>query len=185
MPSPTRFAWLSSPIGDLLLTARDGKLTSLYMINDRSNQPIPDDWREGSDAALTAASRQLDDYFEGRLQHFDLPIHMIGTPFQLRVWNQLRKIPYGETISYGELARRVGNPKASRAVGSANGRNPISIIVPCHRVIASAGTLGGYGGGLDRKLWLLEHEVHVLGREAPSSWTAHKAKGRRLPLLAS
>lgn len=185
MSSATRFAWLSSPIGDLLLTARDGALTSLHMINSRSDHSISDEWREGGIEALDAARRQLDDYFEGRLQRFDLPIRMIGTPFQLGVWEQLRKIPYGETISYMELARRVGNPGASRAVGSANGRNPISIIVPCHRVIAAAGTLGGYGGGLDRKLWLLEHETHVLGREAPASWTAHEAKGRRLPLLVS
>ncbi len=184
MSSATRFAWLSSPIGDLLLTTRDGALTSLHMINQRSDHPIPNDWCEG-DEVLDAARDQLDAYFEGRLQHFDLPIQMSGTPFQLRVWDELRKIPYGETISYMELARRVGNSGASRAVGSANGRNPISIIVPCHRVIAAAGTLGGYGGGLDRKLWLLEHEAHGLGREAPASWTVHEAKSRRLPLLVS
>jgi len=182
MSSPTRFAWFSSPIGDLLLTAREGALTSLHMIDDRSDHPIPDDWREGDDL-LKTASEQLGAYFEGRLQRFDLPINLIGTPFQLGVWERLRKIPYGETISYMELARRVGNPSASRAVGSANGRNPISIIVPCHRVIAAAGTLGGYGGGLDRKLWLLEHEAHVLGREAPESWAIDKMKGRETPHL--
>lgn len=184
MSSPNRFAWFSSPVGDLLLTARDGALTSLHMIGDRSGHSIPDDWREGGEV-LDAAGEQLDDYFEGRLQQFNLPIHLIGTPFQLGVWEQLRKIPYGETISYAELARRVGSPSAYRAVGSANGRNPISIIVPCHRVIAAAGTLGGYGGGLDRKLWLLEHEAHVVGREAPDSWAIEKVKGRRSPLLVS
>lgn len=170
MPSTTRYAWLSSPIGDLLLRARDGSLTGLDMIDLRANHPIPSDWREGGDAVLVDARKQLDAYFDGRLQRFDLPIQLDGTSFQRRVWEELRKIPYGETIRYADLASRVGNPNASRAVGGANGRNPISIIVPCHRVIASGGTLGGYGGGLDRKLWLLRHEAQVLGRKAPESW---------------
>jgi O-6-methylguanine DNA methyltransferase len=100
-------------------------------------------------------------YFRGTLLQFELPLRMPGTPFQQKVWEELRAIPYGETISYMELARRIGHPGASRAVGSANGRNPISIVVPCHRVIAADGTLGGYGGGLDRKEWLLQHETAV------------------------
>lgn len=186
MSSPTRFAWFSSPIGELLLTARDGALTGLYMFDRDADVLTSADWLEGGDA-LDAAREQLDAYFEGRLQRFDLPIKPLGTPFQQKVWGELRQIPYGETISYAELARRVGSPSAYRAVGSANGRNPISIIIPCHRVISTAGTLGGYGGGLDRKLWLLKHEAHVLGHETPKSWTVAGAKkrGRGLPHLVS
>lgn len=103
-------------------------------------------------------------YFAGELQAFDLPLNMIGTDFQRVVWRELARIPYGEIISYAELARRVDRPGAARAVGAANGRNPISIVVPCHRVIGANGTLTGYGGGLDRKEWLLRHEARVLGR---------------------
>jgi methylated-DNA-[protein]-cysteine S-methyltransferase len=102
--------------------------------------------------------RQLEEYFAGSRREFDLTLHLEGTPFQRRVWAALREIPYGATLSYGELARRIDKPKASRAVGLANGRNPISILVPCHRVIGTNGSLTGYGGGLDRKRWLLAHE---------------------------
>jgi methylated-DNA-[protein]-cysteine S-methyltransferase len=107
---------------------------------------------------LKAAERQLGEYFAGNRNTFDLPLAAVGTPFQRRVWDALRKIPYGETISYGELARRVGQPTAARAVGLANGKNPISIVVPCHRVIGSSGKLIGYGGGLGRKQTLLALE---------------------------
>jgi methylated-DNA-[protein]-cysteine S-methyltransferase len=110
------------------------------------------------DAAFADVAAQLDEYFAGERRAFDLPMSLEGTDFQRRVWSALCGIPYGETISYGELARRVGNPKASRAVGLANGRNPIAVIVPCHRVIAADGSLGGYGGGSDRKVHLLELE---------------------------
>ena len=113
----------------------------------------------GDPAWFTEILGQLDAYFAGRLTEFDIPVKLDGTEFQRRVWSQLQAIPYGETISYGELARRVGSPKASRAVGLANGRNPVTIIVPCHRVIGSNGKLTGYGGGLDRKTWLLDHEA--------------------------
>ena len=107
---------------------------------------------------LRVACEQLDAYFEGDLRTFELPLHMVGTLFQKQVWEGLLTIPYGTTISYAELAHRIGRPGASRAVGAANGRNPIGIIVPCHRVIGANGTLTGYGGGLDRKEWLLSHE---------------------------
>ncbi len=110
-------------------------------------------------AELAPVVAQLQAYFAGELTDFDLPLQMHGTEFQRRVWAALCEIPYGETISYGELARWVGNPKASRAVGLANGRNPVAIVVPCHRVIGADGSLTGYGGGLDRKVWLLEHEA--------------------------
>jgi methylated-DNA-[protein]-cysteine S-methyltransferase len=102
---------------------------------------------------------QLQDYFAGALRKFDLPLSLEGTDFQKRVWAGLLEIPFGETVSYGELARSVGRPSASRAVGMANGRNPIAVIVPCHRVIGASGSLVGYGGGLDRKVWLLQHEA--------------------------
>jgi methylated-DNA-[protein]-cysteine S-methyltransferase len=122
-------------------------------------------WRR-DDQALHDVREQLDAYFAGERQTFDLPLQMTGTPFQKQVWQGLMAIPYGTTISYAELARRIGRPGASRAVGAANGRNPIGIIVPCHRVIGANGTLTGYGGGLDRKEWLLAHEAgHVIDQD--------------------
>jgi methylated-DNA-[protein]-cysteine S-methyltransferase len=116
------------------------------------------------DAVFRESCRQLEAYFDGVSSGFDLALDLSGTPFQRRVWHELCKVPYGSVISYAELARRIGQPSASRAVGSANGQNPIAIIVPCHRVIASGGGLGGYGGWLDRKRWLLEHEATALAR---------------------
>jgi methylated-DNA-[protein]-cysteine S-methyltransferase len=109
-------------------------------------------------APLAATVVQLNEYFNGGRREFDLPLYFEGTTFQRRVWQELTEIPYGETWSYGQLARRIGKPSASRAVGLANGRNPISILVPCHRVIGADGSLTGYGGGLERKRWLLAHE---------------------------
>ena len=155
-----RYTVHPSPIGPLTLLARDGRLTHLVMEDQAHATAVP----EGGvrdDAALAEVGRQLDEYFAGTRTTFDVPVRLEGTGFQRAVWEQLCAIPYGETISYGELARRVGNPKASRAVGLANGRNPIAVIVPCHRVIAADGSLGGYGGGLDRKTTLLALEgVH-------------------------
>jgi methylated-DNA-[protein]-cysteine S-methyltransferase len=110
---------------------------------------------------------QLEAFFGGELQTFKLPLRMTGTPFQKQVWQGLLEIPYGTTISYATLATQIGRPGASRAVGAANGRNPIGIIVPCHRVIGADGTLTGYGGGLDRKEWLISHEATVVAREHP------------------
>jgi methylated-DNA-[protein]-cysteine S-methyltransferase len=152
---------IDSPIGRLLLTAQDGALTSLWM------EPF-DEHTAGArrDPVLTAARRQLDAYFAGTLMEFDLPLAPAGTVFQNGVWDELRRIPFGTTISYAELAGRVGRPGHFRAVGSANGRNPISIIVPCHRVVGSNGSLTGYGGGIDRKRWLLDHEAAVAATRA-------------------
>ncbi|MDQ6700251.1 MAG: methylated-DNA--[protein]-cysteine S-methyltransferase [Acidobacteriota bacterium] len=146
---------IESPIGELLLTADAHGLTGLFM---NAKARIPDESSRREDTVLHEAKRQIDAYFSGRLKVFDLPIVFTGTPFQNDVWNALRDIPFGETMSYGSLARRVGRPAASRAVGAANGRNPISIVVPCHRVIGADGSLTGYGGGMDRKRWLLHHE---------------------------
>jgi len=148
---------IESPIGPLTLVARDGVLTHVSMHEQRHESRPPED-AVIDDAWFKDVAAQLDSYFRGELSSFDLDMNPNGTAFQRLVWAQLCEIPYGETISYGELARRVGNPKASRAVGLANGRNPIAIIVPCHRVIGANGSLTGYGGGLARKTWLLEME---------------------------
>jgi methylated-DNA-[protein]-cysteine S-methyltransferase len=148
---------VESPIGPLTLIARDGVLTNVSMHEQRHMSPPPVE-AIIDDAWFKEVAAQLDAYFAGELSSFDLELNLLGTPFQQGVWSQLCEIPYGETISYGELAQRVANPKASRAVGLANGRNPIAIIVPCHRVIGANGSLTGYGGGLERKTWLLEHE---------------------------
>lgn len=151
-----------SPIGPLTLTAEAGYLTGLHM-QDQAHPPLHQErWREDA-SPFRPVTKQLSAYFAGELTEFDLPMQTAGTDFQRSVWKGLSEIPYGETISYAGLARRVGNPNACRAVGLANGRNPIAVIVPCHRVIAADGSLGGYGGGLDRKSWLLRHELAALG----------------------
>ena len=149
-----------TPVGDVLLTSDGESLTGLYLTERR---PDPD-WLPDR-ATLAPAVAELRAYFAGELQTFTVPIRTAGTPFQRAVWNELQRIPFGTTISYAELAARVGNPRASRAVGSANGRNEICIVIPCHRVIAADGTLGGFGGGLWRKDWLLKHEAEVVGRK--------------------
>lgn len=143
----------NSPVGRLGLIGEGEALTALLL----PNQGIPP-IAERETPVLRETKRQLDAYFAGRLREFDVPVHLAGTPFRLRVWEELRKIPYGQVISYTELARRIGQPNAVRAVGGANHHNPIAIIVPCHRVIAADGSLCGYGGGLDLKRALLELE---------------------------
>jgi methylated-DNA-[protein]-cysteine S-methyltransferase len=167
---PTAFyTEFESPVGTLLL-ASDGKsLVGLFMVEYLYGPEIGDGWlRDDSVEPFEEAKQQLAAYFDGRLRDFDLPLTMHGTEFQRRVWDELLQIPFGSTISYGELARRLGDPRASRAVGTANGRNPISIIVPCHRVIGANGKLTGYGGGLWRKDALLTFEAMVLagGRQS-------------------
>jgi methylated-DNA-[protein]-cysteine S-methyltransferase len=148
----------STPLGELRLSADDdGRLTELHL---RAPEALP-----RLDGPFTAARAQLDAYFAGELSEFDLPLAPHGTPFQRRVWDELARIPFGETTSYSELARRLGDPKLVRAVGLANGRNPIAIVIPCHRVIGADGSLVGYGGGLDRKRWLLDHEAVASGRQ--------------------
>ncbi len=153
------FTYVDSPIGRLQLRCDGSALTGLYM-NLASGPPrgAEDGVEDSKSELLLRAMRQLEEYFEGRRREFDLPLRLHGTVFQRRVWDALLEIPYGATWSYGELARRIANPSASRAVGLANGRNPLSILVPCHRVIGADGSLTGYGGGLERKRWLLAHE---------------------------
>lgn len=157
----TRYTMISSPIGDLLLTSDGDALTGLHM--GRSAEEVRAEWIR-DDRALAEARRQVDAYFAGELMEFDLPLSAAGTAFQTRVWSALRGIPFADAVSYAEIARRIGKPSAVRAVGAANGRNPIGIIVPCHRVIGADGSLTGYGGGIDRKRWLLAHEARVRGR---------------------
>jgi methylated-DNA-[protein]-cysteine S-methyltransferase len=154
------FCHIDSPIGRLTLTSEGSLLTGLYMASP-GKLPRTADWvMDNAAAPLPEAARQLCEYFAGERREFDLPLRMHGTDFQKRVWRELTKIPFGETWSYGQLARRLDNPSACRAVGLANGRNPIAIIVPCHRVIGADGSLTGFGGGLPRKQWLLAHEGH-------------------------
>lgn len=183
---PTTYLVIDTSVGELLLTATPTALTRLLFARADASHDIDPLWRDASGARdasdasdasgssdsssapnhapraavaiLHQTRTQLAEYFAGTRQTFDVPLDPVGTPFQQRVWLALREIPYGVTISYGTLANRIGNPRAVRAVGLANGRNPISIIVPCHRVIGASGQLTGYGGGLDRKRYLLELE---------------------------
>jgi O-6-methylguanine DNA methyltransferase len=165
----TVYATMPSPIDPLLLTATDTALTGLYM----SPFEIEAGWREDPEQpVLLAARAQLEAYFAGAREIFDLPLLPMGTPFQQAVWRLLLTIPHGVTTSYGALAARLGQPGAARAVGLANGSNPISIIIPCHRVIGANGALTGYGGGIERKRWLLAHET---GGMKPSGVQGHLA----------
>lgn len=155
------FTKIESPIGPLLLASDEAGLRGIYFANGKHAAKPDPEWQEDP-TPLKEGIRQLRAYFAADLEAFDLPLAPQGTPFQLKVWKLLCEIPYGETISYGELARRAGNPKASRAVGLANGSNPIPIIIPCHRVIGSNGKLTGYGGGLPIKEKLLALERRQL-----------------------
>lgn len=161
----TYYETIPSPIGRLLLTSTETGLSGVLM-EDHTGGPQPQpDWRPDPQR-LSEAARQLNAYFDGTLRAFDLELDLRGTPFQIEVWNALRRIPFGDTWSYRDLARDIGRSLAVRAVGAANGRNPVSIIVPCHRVIGADGSLTGYGGGLPRKRFLLAHEARVGGYPA-------------------
>lgn len=161
MRTDAPFCVTDSPVGRLYLGEEDGCLAALY--------PVDAPLRPPETPLLTEALRQLTAYFDGALTAFDLPLKTHGTAFQERCWAALREIPCGATVTYGEQARRVGHPRASRAVGGANHRNPIMIVIPCHRVVGADGSLTGYGGGLPMKAWLLEHERAMPERTAP--WT--------------
>ncbi|HTW65485.1 MAG TPA: methylated-DNA--[protein]-cysteine S-methyltransferase [Bryobacteraceae bacterium] len=153
----TFYEWMESPLGKLLLVADEEGLIELAFGQGRTAPVVDALWKKHG-APLREPARQLRAFFAGELHDFDVPLKPSGTAFQQGVWRALCEIPYGETISYGELARRIGNPSASRAVGLANGANPIAIVIPCHRVIGSNGKLTGYGGGLENKRWLLDFE---------------------------
>ncbi|OBF17596.1 methylated-DNA--[protein]-cysteine S-methyltransferase [Mycobacterium sp. ACS4331] len=152
----TRYRIIDSPIGPLTLAGHGPVLTNLRMV-DQTYEPDRADW-ELDDRAFPDAVEQLAAYFAGELREFNLNLEMAGTAFQRKVWNALRTIPYGETRTYGEIAQQIGAPTAFRAVGLANGHNPIAVIVPCHRVIGANGALTGFGGGIHRKSTLLELE---------------------------
>ena len=153
----TRYTKIDSPLGDLLVARDDEGITALYLPHGKKPARPAADWVRDDDA-FDDVRTQLGEYFAGERTSFDLPLHMLGSAFQKRVWTGLLGIPCGETTSYGALANVIGAPGAARAVGLANGQNPISIIVPCHRVIGADGSLTGYGGGLPAKQWLLTHE---------------------------
>jgi methylated-DNA-[protein]-cysteine S-methyltransferase len=160
----TLFTTFDSPVGPITLVGDRAALHGLFLRNHRHWAGL-DARATRCDEEFAEARQQLEEYFAGTRTEFDLPLELHGTEFQRRVWEQLRLIPAGETISYAELARRIGNPNAMRAVGLANGRNPISIIVPCHRVIATNGKLTGYGGGIENKAWLLDWEQQMTGKK--------------------
>jgi len=156
-----------SEIGTIRIAGTTDSVTVVeFLKNEPNDQPVP--IRQNPTCPyppLGQCITQLDEYFRGERTKFSLPLTLIGTPFQKKVWNQLQKIPYGKTASYKDVAVAIDNPKGMRAVGGANGKNPISIIIPCHRVIAHDGSIGGYGGGLWRKEWLLKHEQEVLSQK--------------------
>ncbi len=168
MSTPVAFTTTSSPVGELTIGATERGVR--YVLWEGETRPIAG--RDAGDPGdgcvprvadiLAAACTQLAEYFAGDRTEFDVPLDPIGTSFQLSAWQVLRTIPYGSTMSYGEQARSLGDPNKARAVGAANGRNPLSIIVPCHRVVGSNGSLTGFAGGLDSKAWLLDHERRVL-----------------------
>ena len=159
--STLTYTTTDSPIGELLLVGDGESLHRLSMQDGRRPMRIDHDW-ERRDDAFGEVRRQLEEYFAGNRRTFDVPVSLHGNEFELCVWRALREIGYGETASYGEIATRIGAPSAARAVGLANGRNPIAVIVPCHRVIGADGSLTGYGGGLERKRLLLDLEAGVL-----------------------
>lgn len=154
--APARIRMLS-PLGPVLLEARNGRLARVGIAATEPAQPLPA--REDDAAVLAAARTQLDEYFAAQRTTFDLPLDADGTPFQEAVWAQLRAIPFGATRSYGEIAAALRRPDAARAVGAANGANPLAIVVPCHRVIGAGGALTGFAAGIERKRWLLDHEA--------------------------
>lgn len=156
---------IDSPVGPLLVAAGDDGVRTIEFHQARHPVKRGADWREGSHPLIDRVRRQLDEYFAGRRTAFDLPLSPRGTEFQRLVWQTLASIPYGQTVSYAQLAVRVGRPTAMRAVGAANGRNPLPIVLPCHRVIGADGSLTGFGGGLPTKRFLLELEGALLPRE--------------------
>ena len=161
---PATYSDLHTPIGILRLVGDEDSIDRIDLPNRAASPPNPAWTPSNGDlpAALAEARRQIDEYFAGARREFDLPLAVAGTEFQRRVWRELRRIPFGETVSYGELAARIGRPSASRAVGAANGRNPLPVVVPCHRVIGSDGRLTGFGGGLPTKQALLDLERKFL-----------------------
>lgn len=162
--SDTRHSVIASPVGTLTLVAAERGLVAVLWPEERAGRvPIASGTHDPAQPVLAEAARQLRSYFAGELRAFDLPLAPEGTPFQRSVWRALGDIPYGATATYGDIATALGNPAATRAVGAANGRNPLSIVLPCHRVVGSSGALTGFAGGMAAKRWLLAHEARVTG----------------------
>jgi methylated-DNA-[protein]-cysteine S-methyltransferase len=176
------YCYLPSPLGQLLAVGEGLFLRGLYMTGHKGAPGPAADWLR-ADEPFDDVRRQLGEYFAGRRQQFDLPLRLAGTPFQRLVWQELARIPFGTTITYAQLAQRIGKPGAARAVGHANARNPISIIVPCHRVIGADGELVGYGGGLANKRWLLDFERKVA--DAGDAAYSPSSTARRFPSIAA
>ena len=149
---------VDSPVGPLTLVDEGGALAGLYM-HEQRHLPVRSAFGERDDRVLPEVRAQLNAYFDGTLKDFDVPLATAGTPFQQQVWAALREVPYGSTCTYGDLATAIGRPSAVRAVGAANGRNPVCVVVPCHRVVGAGGSLTGYAGGLERKQYLLALEA--------------------------
>ncbi|HZZ73314.1 MAG TPA: methylated-DNA--[protein]-cysteine S-methyltransferase [Pirellulales bacterium] len=166
MTRTTYYSLFDSPLGEICLEGDGLRLSGLHLAEHRHWRGLDPQWIR-HDEPFARVRGQLTEYFAGQRQTFDLELHCAGTPFQQRVWQELCRIPFGTTISYAQLASRIERPTASRAVGHANGRNPVSIIVPCHRVIGADGSLTGYGGGMECKRWLLDWERRVLGEATP------------------
>ena len=165
-----RYRVIDSPVGPLTLAGEGSTLIHLRMA-DHAHEPDRSGWEPAGPEAFADVAEQLDAYFAGSLTEFDVDMQLTGTEFQRRVWAALQTIPYGETRSYGEIAEQIGSPAASRAVGLANGRNPISIIIPCHRVIGAAGALTGYAGGIERKKMLIALEKNPAEMQAQTDLT--------------
>ncbi len=160
----TRYARFATPLGTMFAVAIDGRITRLDFIDAKYAPPIAGDWIEDPKSSpLKECAAQIAEYFEGRREAFDLPVHPQGTDFQQRVWRQIARVPFGKTTTYSELARRAGAPGSARAAGAATGRNPIGVVIPCHRIVGADGSLTGYAGGLDRKTRLLEIEGVLKG----------------------
>ena len=160
----TRYTRFTTPLGTILATAVGGCLTSVNFVDAKYTPAAAADWKEEADSPpLKECATQLRDFFDGKRQCFDLPLAPEGTPFQQRVWREIARVPFGETISYAQLAARAGAAGSARAAGAATGRNPIAIVVPCHRIVGTDGSLTGYAGGLERKMKLLEIEGVLQG----------------------
>jgi methylated-DNA-[protein]-cysteine S-methyltransferase len=163
------YTYLDSFIGKLLIAQKDSEVKTIWFMEGTKAKAPESGWRHEKNLK-TEAVRQLRAYFDGELQEFDLTLFMDGTPFQKEVWKALQQIPYGETVTYGDIAKWIGRPKAVRAVGGANGKNHIPIVIPCHRVIGSSGQLTGFGSGLPIKIALLEHELKHSGKSGAKTW---------------
>ena len=178
MTATTCYSYIDCPLGRMFVQGDGQFVTGLFMPQHKGWRGPDASWQQ-SDASFTVVREQLAEYFAGDRQTFDVPLKLAGTPFQQRVWQELVRIPFGTTITYAQLAQRIGKPTASRAVGHANSRNPISIIVPCHRVIGADGKLTGYAGGVDKKQWLLAWERGATAALEVAAGRADRADGGR------